>query len=61
MNSTFNAHCANDNDLFEKINVDMSQHSKHGKILICGDLNANYKLQLQIFISLSPHTWQHEA
>ena len=39
-NSTFNAHCANDNDLFEQINVDMSQHSKHGKILICGDLNA---------------------
>ena len=38
-NSTYNINCVNNNDLFEQINVDMTQHSKHGKILICGDLN----------------------
>ena len=30
-NSTNNANCANHNDLFEQINEDMSQHSKHVK------------------------------
>ena len=39
-NSTYNTNCVNNHDLFEQINVDMTQHSKHGKILICGDINA---------------------
>ena len=36
---TFGSELVNNNDLFEQINVDMTQHSKYGKILICGYLN----------------------
>ena len=31
-NSTYNTNCVNNNDLFEQINVDMTQHRKHGNL-----------------------------